>query len=135
MRADSFATYDVPKIHCKDPIDDNHSVSFEHLDLWIPLQLNGVFSNFRIRVPSTRELHEYEKLFLNPDSSNWNPQCRSYEINEQSMIVFEGNLCKPSWRSKHQVVFEDEDDEMTDLASTMSSVFASVWEANIDTNV
>ena len=51
------------------------------------------------------------------------------------MIVFEGNLCKPSWRSKHQVVFEDEDDEMTDLASTMSSVFASVWEANIDTNV
>ena len=34
-------------------------------------------------------------------------------------------MSEPSRRSKYQVLFEDEDDEMTDSASSMSSVSAS----------
>ena len=51
------------------------------------------------------------------------------------MIEFEGSMSEPSRRSTHQVVFEDEDDEMNDLDSNIDSVYASDWEANIDANV
>ena len=37
--------------------------------------------------------------------------------------------------SKHRVVFENENNEMNDLAFTMSSVTVSDWESNIDSNV
>ena len=111
MRADGVIVNDVPKIHCEDPVVDDHCVSFDHSDLRIPLQLNGVFSYFRTRVPTEREIHECEKVFLTPDSSVWNPYCQSYERNERSMLDFEGNMSEPSRRSKNQVVFEDEDDE------------------------
>ena len=51
------------------------------------------------------------------------------------MFDFEGNMSGSSRRLNHQVMFEDEDDEMTDLASTMASVSANDWESNIDSNV
>ena len=41
------------------------------------------------------------------------------------MIEFEGSMSEPSRRSTHQVVFEDEDDEMNDLDFTMASVSSS----------
>jgi len=51
------------------------------------------------------------------------------------MLDFEGNMSEPSQRLKYQVVFEEKDYEMTDLAYDMASVSASDWEANIDANV
>ena len=69
-RVGIVAINDVPKIHCEDPMVDDHIVSFDKSDLQIPLQLNGVFSCFNTRVPTERELHECEKTFLAPDSSN-----------------------------------------------------------------
>ena len=42
------------------------------------------------------------------------------------MLDFEGNLSKPSRRSKHQVVFEDEDDDVTELDQYMDLVSESV---------
>ena len=51
------------------------------------------------------------------------------------MIDLEGSMYKPSRRSKHQALFEDEHDEMTDLASTMASVTEIDWESNVDSNV
>ena len=51
------------------------------------------------------------------------------------MIEFECNLSEPSRRLNHQVVFEEEDDDLIELASTMASVPGSDWEANIDANV
>ena len=50
------------------------------------------------------------------------------------MLDFEGSIFEPSRMSKNQVVFEKEDDAMTYLASTMASVSAIDWEANIDAN-
>ena len=57
---------DVQKMHGEDPIVDNHSVTFDYSDLRIILKHNGVFY-FHTRVPTERELHECEKLFLTPD--------------------------------------------------------------------
>ena len=135
LRVSGVIVNDVPKTHCEDPAVDDHCVSFEHSVLCIPLQLNGEFSYFQTRLPNERELHECEKVFLTPDSSDWNPQCPSYKRNERQMLDFEGNISEPSRRSKYQIVFEDEDDEMIDLASDMVSVSESDWEANIDANV
>ena len=50
------------------------------------------------------------------------------------MIDFEGNMSKLSRRSMCQVAFEDEDNDMTHLASTITSISAINWEANIDDN-
>ena len=51
------------------------------------------------------------------------------------MLDFEGNISEPYRRSKHQVVFEDEDDDMIDLVSDIASVSERDWKANIDANV
>ena len=81
MRSGGFTVNDTPEIHCEDTIVDDHSVSFDQSDLRISLRLNIVFSYFHTRVPTEIELHECEKLILNPDSSDWNPHCQPYEIN------------------------------------------------------
>ena len=47
IRAGGIVVNDVPTIHCEDPVVDNHCISFDASDLWIPLQLNGVFSYFQ----------------------------------------------------------------------------------------
>ena len=86
-------------------------------------------------MPTERELNECEKVFLNPDSSNWNPHSQSYERNERSILDFEGNLSDPSRRLNNQVVFEEEDNDLICLDSTMASVSASDWKANFDDNV
>ena len=125
MKAVGVTISDVPNTHCEDPAFDDHSISFNHSDLRMPLQLNGVLSCFHMKVPTKREIHECEKLFLTPDSSDWNPHCQSYKRNEGSILGFEGNMSDPFRRSMHQVVFENEDDEIIDLASTMASVSAS----------
>ena len=51
------------------------------------------------------------------------------------MLHFEGNIYEPSWRSEHQIVFEQEDNDVTDLNYSMLSVSICDWEANINTNV
>ena len=135
MRAGGVKVNDVPKIHCESPEIEDHSISFEGTELLIPLQLDGIFSYFHTRTPTTKELHECEKVFISPDSSDWNPHCKSYERNERSMLDFEGNMSEPSRRTSHRVVFEDEDTDMADLASTMASISTNDWEANVDSNL
>ena len=104
MKASGLVVNDIPKTHFENPGIDNHFVSFDNSYLRIPLQSDGVFSYFHTRVSNERKLHECEKVFLTPDSSDWNPHCQSYERNEQSMLDFEGKMSEPSRRSKHQAV-------------------------------
>ena len=50
-------------------------------------------------------------------------------------LTSKGKMSEPSWRSKHQVVFEDEHDDTTDLDCSIASVSKSDWEANVDANM
>ena len=70
MRDIDVAIHEAPQIHCEDPIVDNHSVSFDHSNLCIPLQLNGLISPFHTRSPTEIKLNECEKLFVTPRSSD-----------------------------------------------------------------
>ena len=54
IRAGGVIDNDFSKIHYEDPAVDDHCVSFDTSDLRIPLQLNGVFSYFHVRVPTER---------------------------------------------------------------------------------
>ena len=67
MRSGGITMNDVPKTHCEDPAVDDHCMLFDQSDLWTSLKLNKLFSNFHMRVPAERELHECEKLFVNPN--------------------------------------------------------------------
>ena len=40
-----------------------------------PMQLNGTFLYFHTRTPTSEELHDCDKIFITPDSSDWNPHC------------------------------------------------------------
>ena len=73
-------------------------------------------------------------MLLIHNSSDWNTHYQFYGHNKRSMLDFEGNMSEPSSRLMDQVVFEEEDDYMTNLASTMALVIASVWEASIKAN-
>ena len=101
-----------------------------------PLRSNGMLSCFHMRATTERELHEREKLFLTPESSDSSPHCQSYERNERSMLDFEGRISELSIRSKDRVAFEnDTEDVISELAYAMASVTANYWEDNIDSNV
>ena len=38
------------------------------------------------------ELQEWEKVFITPDSDDWNPHCKSFAKNENAITNFEGDI-------------------------------------------
>ena len=70
MRAGGLTVNDTAKIHCSDPIVDDHCIIFPGPDLRIPLQLQGIFSYFNSRMPAVKELHECVKVFVTPNGSD-----------------------------------------------------------------
>lgn len=64
MRMRGVIFRDIPKIHCLVPTVEDHSTSFEDIDLRIQLQLKGIFSFFHHRVPTSDELQGYDKVFF-----------------------------------------------------------------------
>ena len=85
MREGGVIVNDIPKMHCSDPTINDHCISFKDANLRIPLQLNGIFSYFQTRKPLASELYGKDKIFITPDSSEWNPHCESYSHNESIM--------------------------------------------------
>ena len=83
---------DIPNMHCSYPTIDDHCIYFKDTNLKIPLQLNGVFSYFHTRKPSTSNVYGKYKIFLTPDSSEWNNNCESYSHNESIMTNYEGDI-------------------------------------------
>jgi len=118
MREGGVVVNDVPKIHTKNPTVKDHSISFhDEPDLLIPLHLSGIFSYFCTRRPEEKELFEYNKLFLTPDASDWNPYCTSFESNEKSMLDFKSEISEKSRWLRDPQIFDD-----TEEIPTLSSL-------------
>ena len=131
MRQGRVIVNDVPKFQCKDPTVQDHSISFETCDLRIPLQLKGTFSYFHTRLPTTEELYHRDKVFITPDSSEWNPHCLSFERNERAMLNYEGELNESDrWLN---LPMEVDDDETNDFE--LACVNVKEWEAHVDANI
>ena len=69
MRQGCVIVDEKPKIHYREPTNNNHCISFVDNDLRILLGLNGVFSFFHTRTPTNEELIGRDKVFLTPDES------------------------------------------------------------------
>ena len=126
MRAGGVIINDIPKIHCDNPSVLDHCITFHNSDLKIPLQLFGTFSYFHTRTPDPTELYSCDKLFITPDSSEWNPHCESYEKNERSMLNYEGEMNDTTRWTQHPMSI-DEDDIFDISTSTVSQ-----WDSHVD---
>ena len=91
---------ETAKIHCEDPSVEDHSIFDEELGLRISLSLNGIFSVFKTRAPSEKEIEEIEKyqtIFITTDSNVWDPYTESYRINIDSLVeILVGGLAGQS---------------------------------------
>ena len=131
MREGGVIVNEKPKIHCEDPTVDDHCISFHSCDLRIPLSLTGIFSCFQTRMPTVGELESCDKVFITPDSSDWNPNCDSFADNEKSRINFHGEISEPNrWLNDDMLLDDDEDNEFDMSAFTVESL-----ENAIDVNV
>ena len=117
---------EVAKIHSLEPSSDDHCIKFKNNDLVIPLKLNGTFSYFHSRMPTSEELYSCDKISITPDGSHWNPYCESFSLNEESMLDHEGNIANPS-RHTHNVMDIDDDDD-----GVVASVQITDYENEID---
>ena len=85
----------VPKIHCKEPTVEDHSIYDAESGLRISLQLDGIFSKFPTRALSRKEMIDPDSLpivFLSPDSPVWDPYDASYAQNEAAMTDHRGDI-------------------------------------------
>ena len=89
IRESGLTVSDIPNIHCDKPMIEDHSIYDEKTKLWIPLQLDGIFSYFPTREFTLDEMQncdQIEHIFLSPDSKTWDPSSESYSINEDYLV-------------------------------------------------
>ena len=101
MREAGLIVKDTAKIHIADPDSSDHAISFPDIDLRVPLQLWGVFSFFHSRMPTSDEIAHCDKVFITPDSSNWDPYSDHFARNEESMLDYDGNIVNRKQRKAH----------------------------------
>ena len=131
MRAGGVLVNDIPKIHCQDPTKNDHCITFNDNDLRIPLQLIGTFSYFHTRKPMSQELFDKDKVFITPDSSDWNPHCLSFEQNERAMLDYEGELNDIDRRSNEPMQTNNDGDDVFEI----SSVSVDSWNSHVDATI
>ena len=131
MRAGGVTVNDTAKIHCDDPTTNDHCIIFPETELRIPLQLNGIFSYFHSRLPTSKELYDCDKVFITPDASDWNPNCLSFEQNERAMLDYNGELNPPDRRLDKPMEVDDDHMDIFEL----SSVSVEQWNEQIDANI
>ena len=120
MRELGVIVNDMAKIHLNNPMEEDHSLFFQEVNLRIPLQLHGVFSYFETSKPSTQSLNENENIYLlKPDK--WNPHDTSHASNKDGMLDHEGNMILHKHRQ--QIYLSDvQEDTYMYAAMTISSV-------------
>ena len=91
LREAGIVVNDTAKIHIIDPTIEDHSVFFPKVNLRIPLALEGVFSYFPTRNPTTDDLLEGEPLTITPEGPTWNPNSEHYSLNEDSYLDWSGD--------------------------------------------
>ena len=115
----------VPKIQCKNPEEDDHSVYFKEENLRIPLRLHGVFSYFPSSKPSNELLSDCTKVLLLTPDGPWNPNTDVYSRNEDSMLDYKGEMIENKDRVRI-LMSEIEDDKMMEVSAVISEAEASL---------
>ena len=116
MREEGLEVRDTPKIHVKEPTVEYHSIYFSDECLRIPLILNGIFSSFPTRRPTTQDLIDVIPVLINPKVPTWNPHSNSYKHNEDSHLDWKGGILD---RQYHAKALLNESDELFNIGSVI----------------
>lgn len=135
MREGGVIVNEKPKIHCENPTVDDHCISFHSCDLRIPLSLTGVFSYFQTRMPTVGELESCDKVFITPDSSDWNPNCTSFAENEESRTNFHGEISEPNRWLNDPMLLDDEEDHDFDISAFTAEDLENAIDANVSSAI
>ncbi|MFN9982420.1 MAG: hypothetical protein ACK53Y_21010, partial [bacterium] len=81
MQANGIIINDVPKHLTQDPTETSHSIYCPAEHLRIPLQLRGIISGFRTRLPTINEIESCEWVTLTTESPR-NPKSEEFQENE-----------------------------------------------------
>ena len=90
MRESGTPLNDTTKIHCTDPTSKDHCITFDEIELKIPLHINSKFSFSHTNRPTADEIQSCEKIFINSDCKHWSLYCILYKINETSILNYKG---------------------------------------------
>ena len=131
MRAGGVIVNKKPKVQCIYPGVNDYCILFPDADVKIHLQLHGIFSCFDTRIPLIDELDNCNKMFISPDSRDWNPNCTSFAENEKAMATFDGEIAEPDRQKDLKMILEDE----TEQVYEMTSVSVYKWEDCVNSNI
>ena len=107
-------------IHLNKTSINEHAIICPNSDLRIRFHLCGTFSCFSTRMPTPDEILEPTSrvVVITPEGASWNPQCTSYQLNEETHIDYYVNLTKPRHRTPHMI---KDDDIYLDYAHAMAA--------------
>mmetsp|Transcript_19836 Transcript_19836/g.27897 ORF Transcript_19836/g.27897 Transcript_19836/m.27897 type:complete len:252 (+) Transcript_19836:1963-2718(+) len=123
MREAGIIVNDTAKIHVNNPTSNDHALIHDTENLKIPLQLDGIFSFFHTRTPTSDKMISCRKIIITPDGDLWNLYSDHYAKNEECMLDWEGNMLEEHHRKKHN---PDE------YYSELSSITISNWNLHVD---
>ena len=88
---------DTAMIHLNEPSIDDHSIISPNSDLRIRLHLHGTFYCLSTWMPTPDEILDPDSwvVVITHEVSSWNPQCNSYQLNEETHIDYYDHLTKP----------------------------------------
>ena len=97
----------------------------------IPMQLSSTLLYFHSRLLTVDEIYSCDKLFITPDSSDWQPHCMYFEQNEIAMLNFEGEIVDETRRDQQPMLFPEYEEDMY----VLSHFTSEKWIKNIDINL
>ena len=100
MREEGLEVRDTPKIHVKEPTVEYHSIYFSDESLRITLSLNGIFSSFPTRRPTTKYLIDKIPVLITPEGTTWNPHSNLYKKNEDLHPDWKGEILDRRYHNK-----------------------------------
>ena len=128
MRESGSTVNDTPKIHCTDPPSNDHCITFADRDLKIPLHINGKSYFFHTRRRTADALQSFENIFITTKRQHWNPYCTSYDINEISLLNYEGETTQENCQEHYLV-----DHEIDDV--NIAPIIATAYDQNFDNSI
>ena len=116
----------MPKIHCADLTERDHSMKFSDSDVRIQFQLAGTTLYFDTRMPTADEvmiaMDAGEILKLNTEEPEWDPYDPSYARQESIMLDFEGNIIERRIRDKALLNAQDYNEDEYEVLTVLQEV-------------
>ena len=108
---------EIPKIHIKEPTVEYHSIYFSDESLRINLSLNGIFSSFPTRRPTTKDLIDKIPVLITPEGTTWKPHSNLYKKNKDLHPDWKGEILD---RQYHDISLLIESDDPLNIESVIA---------------